>query len=352
MVDQIHEAADVGIQSLGQLPTAFHEAHASLASDIEGLAEIRRKISSLKSTPLTASNRQLLNAETHQFEESIQSLRTGIQDHFISLLQQLTELKNTNRKLYTELSECPMDVIHAIFVWIPTKQARFARTNLLKHITQPYQFRFSYPNSIWDTGNELYSKVCAEESILSQMHDLNFGGYTLSPSVFKGICTNLVKLRKLCISRSTILDHFPAEIGNLIHLESLALNDCWLKGSIPADIGNLNILVTLKLSQNRLRGEIPVELFSCTYLENLDLSHNQLEGEIPESIGDLMYLKRLELNNNSLSGSVPETILQCRQLRKCDFCYNKDLKCSFPFEFRQVQEDDEEIDYGIFQLMF
>ena len=106
----------------------------------------------------------------------------------------------------------------------------------------------------------------------------------------------------------------PAELGDLINLKELDLSASSLEGVIPSEIGNLVNLQVLNLSLNSLSEEIPPELGRLENLEQMVLWSNELSGEIPPELANLANLKTLDLSFNDLTGEIPSELRRLTNL--------------------------------------
>ncbi|KAJ3083388.1 hypothetical protein HDU99_010253 [Rhizoclosmatium hyalinum] len=382
--ETVHESIVTSLESLNSLPKSLESFHTSFTTSIASVAALQSHTIALKSEPCTKFNRDHLNEQASAFDKVLDSLRTSLLEQQAALLLQLEHLETTNKKLYTELMDCPFEVVQAIFSWIPPEEIiplltlsksvynclnsrSFAKTNLVKHIEGGAAWG-PVSNSIhpiWFSGNSLYSETYAREFLLGKdsIDDsdsyisvntripesigllVNVTEVSLHSSFYVGPLPqgigNLINVTDFSLTCSSISGGIPNVIGNLINLTYLDLDENKLTGEIPREIGNLFQLRTLTLAENCLTGELPIELFNCTQLTNLTLYSNNLTGPIPSHIGNLVQLEELNLAENDLSGDLPDTILNCELLEDCCLYGNPQLRCTIAFE---LWDGDDEAD--------
>ncbi len=155
--------------------------------------------------------------------------------------------------------------------------------------------------------------LVADCSALLEAKDVMAGGASLNWSADRAITTwdgitvsgSPPRVTALNLSKRSLADTVPPQLGALRGLQVLNLRDNQLSGPIPPELGALTFLRHFDLSDNALTGPMPPQLGALTNLEQLELSNNQLSGSIPPELGTLANLQGLILHTNQLSGSIP-----------------------------------------------
>ncbi|KAI9326411.1 hypothetical protein BDR26DRAFT_941326 [Obelidium mucronatum] len=124
----------------------------------------------------------------------------------------------------------------------------------------------------------------------------------------------------------------PRAFESLNALKELSLVNCGLWGPIPVELTRLNHLETLTLSKNSLSDSLPKEIGNLgNTLRVLNLQENRLVGLIPSELGDLVELEVLLLDSNHFSGKFPREVRNLRKLKRF-YCFGNAFRGDIPWE--------------------
>lgn len=141
---------------------------------------------------------------------------------------------------------------------------------------------------------------------------ISFGGGHVSELLYLPLTPST---ENLDLSRNSLSEVLPSELGNMINLKLLNLAKNDFSGQIPKELSKLSKLEYLDLSGNHFKGEIPGNLPSS--LTAFNVSYNDLSGSVPENLrgfssdsfhpgNELLALPKDMPKSNSVPGSIAD----------------------------------------------
>ncbi|KFK36133.1 hypothetical protein AALP_AA4G081800 [Arabis alpina] len=122
------------------------------------------------------------------------------------------------------------------------------------------------------------------------------------------LAQNLRNLRELDMSSVNISSKIPHELSNMWSLRSLGLEECNLFGEFPSSVLLMPNLESINLDNNPdLRGNLP-SFPGNSSLQRLNISFTSFSGSIPDSISNLKHLTSLKLSKSNFSGKIPYSL--------------------------------------------
>ena len=200
------------------------------------------------------------------------------------------------------------------------------------------------------SGTTVTGTIPPELGGLADLRELRLAATSLTGAIPPEL-GDLVNLNSLVLAFNGLTGTIPPELGDLANLEILWLDQNQLTGPIPPELGDLANLEALSIIANKfeegssdssgppatgLTGSIPPELGNLPNLEILRLSQNSLTGSIPPGLGNLSNLKMLSLAKNELAGDVPASLGRLVGLEELNLAHNTGLTGVLPAELTKL----------------